>query len=121
VSDSPHNENRIARAILAGVFVSALLTGCALRPWRIAPIPSGRDYTATPCEALDAEARAVESEIADQAMRHRGGTRQRIAILRGRAVAIDEQIIRKGCKVPQVNLLLVRERAQKAKPARLYY
>lgn len=109
---------RIAALIAAAM----LLTGCThVRPWRVAPTPTMHSYDPFSCEELDTEARRIEKLIAASSHSYQHGTREKLSVLRGQADAVNEQIVRKACHVPPVNLLITRKKRAQPKPTAVYY
>jgi hypothetical protein len=118
------DRNRTARLTTAGFFICAaglLLAGCHVAPWRVPPTPAMKSYADLDCPALDTEARRLETLIATTARSHHSGTRDKLSVMRGQANAVDEQISRKGCSVPKVNLLLARKPRRERLPTAVAY
>jgi hypothetical protein len=125
VESSPQAlRSKKARQVSAGFFVcvaGVLLAGCHVAPWRVPPTPTMKSYADLDCAALDTEARRLETLIASTARSHHSGTRDKLSVMRGQANAVDEQISRKGCGVPMVDLQLSRKHRRERLPTAVAY
>jgi hypothetical protein len=114
------NPTRHTRRVFA---LCGLLTlaGCHVAPWRVPPTPTMKSYADLDCPALDTEARRLETLIATTARSHHSGTRDKLSVMRGQANAVNEQISRKGCGVPMVDLQLSRKHRRERLPTAVSY
>jgi hypothetical protein len=84
---------------ISAALLVLLLAGCGLQPRHIHAVETEKSFASATCDEMDARKTTLLAEITPLWGSHKAGNRQKIKVLLGEGNELNDELIRKGCRV----------------------